>query len=338
MQNYSARKRSMTTHTTGSGQAWFRSEYGVPKHFSSTGPRSHARYSYSLMTQHDGFHFSFNVHFVPAIFSWRHSSGLLSTFHYLWTRTAGSLAITGVADPLFITFAVVLISTGTLLTGPIRVLIVLNMFTHYSLACTIPPGVVDAEGPQLPKTFLKHLLWASLKRSTDDHAYRALSPLENGFRGDERTGRLNITRAEITKCRKCGQMRPEIVRDKPYVPPNLFLLFLMYLCLSTAFDILLGYQQFLNALGLSFQILWSYHVPVIAYLPTFILSCVLCFAVGTMLIVALWSFMKGETSVEAQDHEIYRKVALSRGEASIDSYNLRKMQNLNMFFHIGEGG
>ncbi|THU93696.1 hypothetical protein K435DRAFT_779724 [Dendrothele bispora CBS 962.96] len=73
----------------------------------------------------------------------------------------------------------------------------------------MPPGVVDAEGPQPPKTFPKRLIWASPKRSTDDYAYRALSPLGNGFRGDERTGRLNITRAEMTKCRKCGQMRPE---------------------------------------------------------------------------------------------------------------------------------
>ncbi|THU85789.1 hypothetical protein K435DRAFT_868926 [Dendrothele bispora CBS 962.96] len=85
------------------------------------------------------------------------------------------------------------------------------MFTHYSLACTIPPGVVNAEGPQLPKTLPKHLLWASLKRSTDDHAYRALSPLENGFRRGERTRRLYITRTEITKCWKCGQMRPEYI-------------------------------------------------------------------------------------------------------------------------------
>ncbi|THU79030.1 hypothetical protein K435DRAFT_768950 [Dendrothele bispora CBS 962.96] len=172
------------------------------------------------MTQHDGLHF--NVHFVPAIFPWRHPSGPLSTFHYLWTRTAGSLAITG-AGPFFITFVVVLISAEMacsfdviyptlpfkFLTGPICTLIALNMFTHYCLVCTIPPGFVDAEGPQPPKTFPQRLLWASPKRSTDDYAYRALSPLENSFRGDERTGRLNITRAEITKYRKCEQMRSE---------------------------------------------------------------------------------------------------------------------------------
>ncbi|THU96391.1 hypothetical protein K435DRAFT_828884 [Dendrothele bispora CBS 962.96] len=290
------------------------------------------------MTQHDGLHF--NVHFVPAIFPWRHSSGPLSTFHYLWTKTAGSLAITGAAGPFFITFVVVLISAEMacsfdviyptlpfkFLTGPICTLITLNIFTHYYLICTIPPGVVDAEGPQPPKTSPKHLLWASPKRSTDDYAYRALSPLENGFRGDERTGRLNITKAKITKCRKiCNRC---VMKYDHHCPVRInqcvgvhneqhFVMFMMYFCLSTAL-----------------YIVWPYHVPVIAYLLTFILSCVLCFAVGIMLIVALWSVMKGETSVKAQDHEIYRKVA----QAFINSYDLRKMQNLKLFFNIGEGG
>ncbi|THV00086.1 hypothetical protein K435DRAFT_657780, partial [Dendrothele bispora CBS 962.96] len=163
-------------------------------------------------------------------------------------------------------------------------------------------------------------------------------------------------------CRKCGQMRPErahhcricnrcVMKYDHHWSYNVrinqcvgvcdewrhFVMFMMYFCLSTALYILLGHQQFLNALGLSFQISWPYHVPVIAYLLTFILSCVLCFAVGVILIVALWSVMKGETSVEAQDHEIYRKVALSRGEAFINSYDLGKTQNLKLFFNIGEG-
>ncbi|THV00092.1 hypothetical protein K435DRAFT_837461 [Dendrothele bispora CBS 962.96] len=167
------------------------------------------------------------------------------------------------------------------------------MFTHYSLACTIPPGFVDAEGPQLPKTSPDH---PSHKRPTDDYAYRAFSLLENGFRGDERAGRLNITRAEITKCRKWGQMRPE--------------------------DVPLSFHRALCSTRLSAT----------PQRPWVIIL------VGIMLIVALWSDMKGETSVEAQDHEIYRKVALSRGEAFINSYDLGKVQNLKLFFNIMEGG
>ncbi|THU81139.1 hypothetical protein K435DRAFT_694164, partial [Dendrothele bispora CBS 962.96] len=172
---------------------------------------------------------------------------------------------------------------------------------------------------------------------------------------------LDITRAEITEYRKCGQVRPErahycricncyVIKYVDHCPvrinqcvgiynvaPSKFFLFLsMYRCLSTALYVLLGYQQFFNALGLSFQISWLYHVPVvIAYPLTFILSCVLCFAIGIMLIVALWSVMKGETSVEAQDHEIYKKVALSRGETFINLYDFGKMQNQKLFFNIG---
>ncbi|THU85790.1 hypothetical protein K435DRAFT_805610 [Dendrothele bispora CBS 962.96] len=121
---------------------------------------------------------------IPSIFSQRRSSSPLSSSHYPWTRTADSLAITGAAGLFSPTFAVVLISTETV------------------RFCQQPP-----------KMFPKHLLWASPKRSTDEYAYKASSPLENCLR-DEGTGRLNTARAELTKCRKCGQMRPENWRLK----------------------------------------------------------------------------------------------------------------------------
>ncbi|THU78692.1 hypothetical protein K435DRAFT_876358 [Dendrothele bispora CBS 962.96] len=92
-------------------------------------------------------------HFVPAIFSWRRSSGPSSTFRYLWSRTADPPTVTGAAGPFFITFAVILISTGTvcffdviyatlpfkLLTGPIRVLIVptIPSLVQYHLALSM---------------------------------------------------------------------------------------------------------------------------------------------------------------------------------------------------------
>ncbi|KAF5334720.1 hypothetical protein D9758_017348 [Tetrapyrgos nigripes] len=64
------------------------------------------------------------------------------------------------------------------------------------------------------------------------------------------------------------------------------------------------------------------HIPPILFILSFILSAVLSFAVGVMLIVALWAVMRGETSVEAQDNEVYRKVALSRGEMFGNGYDL----------------
>ncbi|KAF5344464.1 hypothetical protein D9758_014160 [Tetrapyrgos nigripes] len=63
------------------------------------------------------------------------------------------------------------------------------------------------------------------------------------------------------------------------------------------------------------------HLPPILFILSFILSAVLSFAVGVMLIVALWAVMQGETSVEAQDNEVYRKVALSRGEMFGNGYD-----------------
>ncbi|KAF5334464.1 hypothetical protein D9758_017567 [Tetrapyrgos nigripes] len=109
-----------------------------------------------------------------------------------------------------------------------------------------------------------------------------------------------------------------------------FILFMAYLWLSTALFVLLGYPQFFEALGLRNEPFPS-HIPPILFILSFILSPVLSFAVGVMLIVALWAVMRGgfllytilhgrvmvqkaddapgETSVEAQGNEVYRKVA-----------------------------
>lgn len=59
---------------------------------------------------------------------------------------------------------------------------------------------------------------------------------------------------------------------------------------------------------------WSYNVPEVMYILIYLLSVVLCLAVGIMLSYHLWGIACGETSVESQDHEIYRKRAKSRGE------------------------
>lgn len=54
----------------------------------------------------------------------------------------------------------------------------------------------------------------------------------------------------------------------------------------------------------------------------YILSAVLCFAVGVMLTWHMYGVMWGETSVEAQDHEQYRKKAKDRNEEFVNSYDL----------------
>jgi palmitoyltransferase len=49
----------------------------------------------------------------------------------------------------------------------------------------------------------------------------------------------------------------------------------------------------------------------------YILSAVLCFAVGVMLAYHLYEISYGETSVEAHDNEVYRRHAKERNEVII---------------------
>lgn len=53
------------------------------------------------------------------------------------------------------------------------------------------------------------------------------------------------------------------------------------------------------------------------YAMIYILSIVLCFAVGVMLAYHLYGICWGETSVEGQDHEEYRRKAKERNEVRL---------------------
>ena len=122
---------------------------------------------------------------------------------------------------------------------------------------------------------------------------------------------------------------------------------------------------------------WPHLMPQLCFILIYILSIVLCLAVAIMLLWHLWSVCKGETSVEGQDHEVYRNVAKERGDVSLPSSELvklrsqfnfwsvvdireliwpwvtlnlstsewfdthffiSKLKNLELFFNIGEGG
>lgn len=71
---------------------------------------------------------------------------------------------------------------------------------------------------------------------------------------------------------------------------------------------------------------------------TYVLSVVLCLAVAIMLSWHLWSVCQGETSVEGLDHEVYRSVAKERGDIFVNSFDLGKRKNLQLFFNIGKDG
>jgi len=59
---------------------------------------------------------------------------------------------------------------------------------------------------------------------------------------------------------------------------------------------------------------WPYMVPQLAYILTYMLSVVICIAVFIMLCWHLWGIARGETTVEAQDHEVYKRIAKDRGD------------------------
>lgn len=71
---------------------------------------------------------------------------------------------------------------------------------HYYYVCTVPPGFVDD-----PPAEAGHgIMWAK-KRPVEVANSRPLT----GVRWSEQ-GRLRITRAATTNCRKCGQVKPEV--------------------------------------------------------------------------------------------------------------------------------
>lgn len=83
------------------------------------------------------------------------------------------------------------------LTTPICALIAFNLLMHYYYVCTVHPGYVDD-----PIRESGHgIMWAKkrgLKRN------KALT----GVRWSHEEG-IRITKALTTKCRKCGQIKPE---------------------------------------------------------------------------------------------------------------------------------
>ncbi|KAG6917728.1 hypothetical protein DXG01_001379 [Tephrocybe rancida] len=84
----------------------------------------------------------------------------------------------------------------------------------------------------------------------------------------------------------------------------------------------------------SAQTEWDHRVPQLAYIVVYLVSAVLCLAVGIMLSYHVWSISWGETTVEGQDHEVYTKKAKSRGETFVNSYDLGPLYTLFVPFRI----
>ncbi|KAG5645107.1 hypothetical protein DXG03_006921 [Asterophora parasitica] len=108
-----------------------------------------------------------------------------------------------------------------------------------------------------------------------------------------------------------------------------------YLVISTFCVTALGYKQLFEALGITYTP-WPYHVPEFAYVITYLLSVVLFLAVGIMLSYHLYNIAWAETSVEAQDHDVYRKKAKSRAEVGNGgTYSFSSTsEKLDSMFHL----
>ncbi|TFK36733.1 DHHC palmitoyltransferase-domain-containing protein [Crucibulum laeve] len=283
--------------------------------------------------------------------------------------------ITGAAGPYFVGLAVILISTGVvcffdviardlsypLISIPICILIATNLLAHYFYVCTVRPGFIDAP----PAEAGKSILWAKghADRGKGKGRIRRLTAL-GGSSGVEWSTELRITPASLTQCRRCGLQRPErthhckicnrcVLKYDHHCPVSLlilwinqcvglhnerhFVLFMVYLVLATFCFSILGYPHLMDSLGLYYKP-WVYNVPEIAFALTYVLAVVLCLAVGIMLLYHLYSISNGETAVEAQDHTEYRDRAKRRQEEFVNSYDLGRMKNLQLFFNIGENG
>ncbi|KII85268.1 hypothetical protein PLICRDRAFT_45462 [Plicaturopsis crispa FD-325 SS-3] len=277
---------------------------------------------------------------------------------FKWLERQGD-RITGAAGPYFVGGAVILICMGVVcffdvilpslrflpVTAPACTLIALNLLMHYYYVCTVPPGFVDDP----PRGTGNPWLWAKKRLPAES---RALT-------GVRWSNDVTITRASTTRCRKCTQIKPErshhcricdkcVLKYDHHCPginqcvglhnERHFVLFRAYLVLSTFCFGVLGYDQIFEALGFNYQQPWNHHVPEVVFLMEYILSVVLCLAVGIMLLWHLWSIALGETSVEAQDHDVYRRVAKERGDEFVNSYDLGKWKNLELFFNVGNNG
>ncbi|KAI6154611.1 zf-DHHC-domain-containing protein, partial [Pisolithus tinctorius] len=258
--------------------------------------------------------------------------------------------ITGAAGPWFVCLAICLLSVGILsfftiiqptlpfpwLTAPFSMLIALNVVGHYYHVCTVPPGSV---GDTRSLVHGNGFLWAA--------------PPPNGGLC------LNIVRARMSRCRKCNDTRPErahhcricnrcVLKFDHHCPVRInqcvglynerhFVLFMAYLVLATSIFTILGFPHAFIAFGFTVAV-WTHSLPPFLFITTYILCLVLAFAVAIMLAWHMWGVARGETAVEAQDHEVYTKWAKERGETFINSYDLGTRRNLALFFNVGEGG
>ncbi|KZS92751.1 zf-DHHC-domain-containing protein [Sistotremastrum niveocremeum HHB9708] len=305
-------------------------------------------------------------------------NAVFSCFKYLeratdrLTGAAGPVFITlalGLLGAGLATFFNVIQPDLPWITLPICILIATNLMANYYYVCTIPPGFSDDAYPPIRATPTKSIFWARPRHSssrprhfeTDDELH---SPHDERHEHQWAHCLEGISEASKTRCLKCGATKPErthhcrvckrcVLKYDHHCPVLLiigeginqcvglyneryFVLFMAYLVLGTFFYVTLGYQKIRQAFDLFYD--WPHSMPAAVFVLFYILSVVLFLAVGVMLTWHLRAAMKGETSVEGHDHDVYKKLAKQRGETFVNSYDLGWRRNLELFFNVGPTG
>ncbi|KAF7288911.1 Palmitoyltransferase [Mycena indigotica] len=118
-----------------------------------------------------------------------------------------------------------------------------------------------------------------------------------------------------------------------------FVLFMAYLVVGCVAFCYTSWEIGLGVLGFGVEWTnWDYTIPSTIFLLIYILAAVMSLAVGIMLAFHLRTIANGETTVEGQDNEVYRKVAEQRAEAFVNSYDLGSgLRNIALFFNVAIG-
>ncbi|KAF7291325.1 Palmitoyltransferase [Mycena indigotica] len=269
--------------------------------------------------------------------------------------------ITGAAGPFFVAFAVILTGLGSacfftillptlsypFLTTPICILIALNMHGHYFLVTRVPPGFVNPDHRSTPppqgrggsskeaRKYVLHLL------STCRMLTRTSARTIVGYATAASSNTTTIVLVRLAFCHfHLSHSYPGINQCVGLHNERHFVLFMAYLVIGCVAFCYAGWETVLRALGFGDRdwMHWDHTIPSTIFLLIYILAAVMSLAVGIMVGFHLRTVANGETTVESQDNDVYRKMAKSRAEAFVNSYDLGSgLRNIALFFNVAIG-
>ncbi|CED85617.1 DHHC-type Zn-finger proteins [Phaffia rhodozyma] len=304
--------------------------------------------------------------------------------------------LTGAAGPVFIALAILMMGSGGFMffevvlpsihssvhpaiyyvSSVLSGLIAINMYGHYYLICTVPPGTPQ-DGLWRGTERAGKWPWATRKvdRTRPTGTIRSASqPTDEAEQveaclreeGDGQTeGEVRVpTGADrsreptprFRKCRKCGGAKPERTHHCsicktcilkfdhhcPWVNQCIGLRNETHFILFMVY-LVLGSAMFtitgwhLFLPSMNLSFPWPYVSPRIAFTLVWALALALGLAVGVMAGWHVLQIVHGETTVEGHDNAYYANRARERGVRWENKYDLGPRRNLERFFRVGEG-